>query len=396
MKLFKLFFRLARKYKKYYLITIILLLVVTLPLKGNSAFQNDQEFQSVDFKMTIFNQDQGSISRHLVNYLASKAEIVELEDDAEVKADALYNFDTYYILTIPEHWSETILTDKTIPPLAKQPTADSEAEIYIDNIIFTYLKSLEAEMINFNQNSDDKTIQRSLDQMQADLQPHIQPHVIRQENQQNNVRNFGLIYCSMIGFVTMMTFIKVIGGVQRSTQNPEIKKRDHLSKMTEFSRTSQLWFASLTWAFTYWLMLMMLGLIIFGFEPLVQTQGQLYMLNALLAIFGIHGLAYLLSTLAQNKGVIDFLSIGLSLLLSFFSGVFVPLQIIDPTMKKLASLATPIWQVQTNEMIANLSSFDWAHSQAIWRNFGIQVLIILAYFAISYMIQRHRFMNKVN
>uniref|UniRef100_UPI002356E9B3 hypothetical protein n=1 Tax=Ignavigranum ruoffiae TaxID=89093 RepID=UPI002356E9B3 len=62
MKLFKLFFRLARKYKIYYLITIILLLVVTLPLKGNSAFQNDQEFQSFDFKITIFNQDQGSIS----------------------------------------------------------------------------------------------------------------------------------------------------------------------------------------------------------------------------------------------------------------------------------------------------------------------------------------------
>lgn len=393
MKLFKLFFRLARKYKIYYLITLIYMIAFTLPLKNLEAFQTDADFKPYDIKLTIIDKDGGSIAKHLQSYLTEKAEIVPLADDEEVKADALYNFKTDYILTFPKAWSANILTNQTIPALEKQPSSDSEKEIYVDNIIFTYLKSLEAEMINFSQDSDETVIDKHLNQMTKDLQVQITPSVIKKAKLNDNVRNFGLIYCSIIGFVTMMTFIKVIGGIQQSTQNPEIKKRDYLSKMTELSRTSQLWFASLIWAFSFWLVLMVLGLVLFGFEALTQPQGQLYMLNALLCTLGIHGLAYLLSTLAKKGGVIDFLSIGLSLLLAFFSGVFVPLQFIDPTMKKIAALATPVWQIQANEMIANVSTYDWSHTQAIWQNFGIQVLIILAYFALSYMIQRHRFMR---
>lgn len=73
----------------------------------------------------------------------------------------------------------------------------------------------------------------------------IKVKIIVQLKQNQKVNQFGSVFTSFIDYVTLMTFIKVIGTVHLATNRPEIVKRDRLSKMSQLQRTGQLWAASL-------------------------------------------------------------------------------------------------------------------------------------------------------
>ena len=395
MKIFNLFFLLAKKYKLYYIITLVYMVAFTLPMKSLEEQKQDANFSPVDVKISIINDDQGPIAENLISYLEDQVTLVDIERSPEAKADALFHSTTDYILTIPAGWSDQVLESKDIPPLDKHITSAAEVEIYIDTLIFTYMKGLEVHLLNLDASSPKETINQSLNSLKQNISSQVETQVLNQNNKVDQVNIFGTVFCTLLGYVALMTFIRVIGGIQMSTQNPEIVKRDRLSNLSEFARTGQLWLASLTWALIYWLCIMILGFIIFGFDIITLPQGQLYIINSLVSIIGIHGFAYFLAVLSKNVGVLSFLSIGLSLMLAFFSGIFVPLFLIHPAMQKLASIATPIWQVQTNEMIASLVNLDWANTKGIWINIGIQLLIALAYFSLSYIVQHHRLQESI-
>lgn len=390
MRLFKLFFRLAQKYKVYYIISLVYMLVFSLPMKAMVEKESRAEFQDLDVKVSIINHDQGPLATALIDYLDQRVSLVAVEDQAEVKADALFHFKTNYILTIPESWSKNALESHQINVLDKQITSDAKSELYIDTLIFTFIKGLEIQLAGLDPAIPPAELEDTLIQLNQSLDSKVETQVLHQDKGLDRVNNFGSIYTNLIGYVALMTFIAVIGGIHLSTQEPDIVKRDRLGNMSEFARTSQLWLASLTWSILYWLVLILLGLIIFGFDLIMLPQGQLYLLNSLVCVIGIHSLAYFLAILAKNKGVLDFLSVGLSLLLAFFSGIFVPLFLIDPTMQKVVSITTPIWQIKTTELIGSLVKVDRPSTQPIWTNMAIQLGLAIIYFLLSYLIQNYR------
>lgn len=387
MKVFKLFFKLAKKYKFYYLFSIIFMVVFTVPFLEKQT--DNITYQHLRLKISVIDHDQSVFSKDLIAYLKQFGEIVPVEDDAQKKSDALFNFKTDVILTVPENWEEAILAKEDLPKIKKQVTSDVEISVFTDNFLYRYIKGLEVKRIGFQSAMDQQKIKEELAALHQSLKTDVQVD-INQTGVEQSVQQFGKIYTPYFGYVALMTFIVVIGGVQISTQDPEIVKRDRMSAMTQFQRTSQLWLGSFVWAIIYWAILMVVAGLIFGWDVFRDQRGQLYTLNTLLCIVGIHSIAYFISVLAKNKGVLSFLSITLSLMIAFFSGIFVPRSFIHQVGQIVVSLATPIWQVKAVEKISELSTVTWQQTQDIWYIFAIQLLIALTYFALSYILQQGR------
>lgn len=80
MRLFKLFFRLAQKYKVYYIISLVYMLVFSLPMKAMVEKESRAEFQDLDVKVSIINHDQGPLATALIDYLDQRVSLVAVED----------------------------------------------------------------------------------------------------------------------------------------------------------------------------------------------------------------------------------------------------------------------------------------------------------------------------
>lgn len=96
---------------------------------------------------------------------------------------------------------------------------------------------------------------------------------------------------------------------------------------------------------------MVIASFIYGIDTLTSSHGMLLVLSSFVSMLAIEQMAFFLATIAPNKGIITFMSTGISLFFAFTSGLFVPRDFVSPVMQQLAQVASPIWQVKTDEII---------------------------------------------
>jgi len=75
-------------------------------------------------------------------------------------------------------------------------------------------------------------------------------------------------------------------------------------------------------------------------------------------------------TLMRNKGALNFFSTVFSLAVSFTSGVFVPLELIQTPVQKVASFMPTVWAVKANNAIVHMPEQAPDYS-FVWQAMGI-------------------------
>ncbi len=107
-------------------------------------------------------------------------------------------------------------------------------------------------------------------------------------------------------------------------------------------------------------------------------------------MMGIQQIAFFIVTVASNKGMVSFLSTGVSLLVAFTSGIFMPRDFISPIMQQISQVATPVWQIKTDEIILSAETLSQSQYNTIFQYMGIQVLIGLAYMSLTYIYRKYK------
>lgn len=396
MKIFKLFYTLLYANRIAAILGFALLMVIAIPM--NLQFQNNL---STDFvvrktQLAIFNTDEGNpISEHLEAYLEEHAVVVSLEDDPEVIADAFYNEKIHYALTIPTGFGDALLEPSTAYLPLEKTVIDSQIdEAYVEVLVSAYLTNLRVLSAGVANSSDGPQINRILSQMEQTLANEVEL-VPTQSDQDTQLLAFGSYYTHYASYILTMTFITVFGYVITSMRQPEIVKRDRMSQMTQSRRLVEILLGCLSFSLVYWLFLMATASVLYGRETLFSTSGLLIILSSFIATFGIQAMAYFIVTIAPNRGAISFLATIISLFVAFASGLFAPREFIAQPMQSLASLATPIWQVKADEIILGSNTLTTQNWHQLLSFFGIQLLLALAYYALSFVIHKYRQLNSI-
>lgn len=145
-------------------------------------------------------------------------------------------------------------------------------------------------------------------------------------------------------------------------------------------------------------------LMIFKFNdvPLGQDMGRIISLMTLGTTTGMLLGTALATTFKVSENIltvlttiITFMSTGISLFFAFTSGLFVPRDFVSPVMQQLAQVASPIWQVKTDEIILSAEILSQSQLNTIYQYMGTQILIALAFIALTYMYRAYQSDNLV-
>ena len=394
MKVFNLFFRMVRNFKVQIAMFIGLSVLLILPIKNEVGTQLDANYDAKQVDVTIIDEDQGVVSEGLIHYLADKVNVVEVENTPQKRLDAIFFEETDYILEIPAGWTDRILSQETIPPFETQVGSDQQATATIETMLLTYVKSLEVSRLRLGVNPNAAKVKGLL----SDLDDYLNGQV-KMEQLQSSVDTDILVYGTYFQAFTIysfiMIFVTVIGSIILSMRSPEVSKREWLGKNTEIKRTLQTWLASLCFAVIIWAFVQVIGIILFGTKVITDPKGLWIMLNSFICLLGVQSMAYFVAVVMPNKGMVSFMGNVLSLVLAFFSGLFVPIELVNKTAQSVVSIATPIWYIRTNQLILELKNYQWSDLSPIFQNLEIQLLIGVSFLGLSYMVQRHRLMNRI-
>lgn len=391
MKIFKLFYSLANAYRKNIIINTVILFALTIPISLVYTSNLDTSFEQVELKLGLVNHDQDNIvTDHFVDYLEGQYQVITLPDDEETITDALYYENANYVLKIPEGFGEALLNNEDINPLVKKVGPERSSETYADILIENYINNFQTLNTGTLVIDDPEAVETTLKLVEESIADDIPVSTNETTNLDADTIAFGMSFTHLTSYSMIMTLITVFGLPMISMRNPEIMKRDRLGNISASRRNTELFLACNVFGIALWLAIMVIGGFIYGFDTLTSTHGQLLVLSSFIAMMGIQQMAFFVVTVASNKGLVSFLSTGISLLVAFTSGIFMPRNFISPFMQQLAQIATPVWQVRTDEVILSAETLSQTQYNTIFQYMGIQLLIGLAYMSLTYIYRKYK------
>lgn len=397
MKVFKLFYKLLRANISSIVVYFLLLMGIMIPVNLQYEEGLVQTFQVQESRITIFNHDEGDpISEHLIKYLEQRTHIVEVQEEDEALADAFFDETIQYALTIPKGFGESLISTTGEPKLLERQVVNSEIDgANVDTILNSYLTNARMLSSSLPVDYSDQQLDQMISSLNTSLDNNVEILPSQATEGITELTAFGGFYTHYMSYILMTTFVTVFGYAIISMRQAEVVKRDRMSMMTEGQRLGQTLLGTFSFSILYWVLLIGLAVLIYGPTQLFSQKGLLLTLSSFIATMGIQAMTYFIVTIAPNKGIISFLSTFVSLFIAFASGLFAPRQFIADVMQKVATLATPIWQVQADEIILSSNTLSDTHMRQIMTFFGIEILITMAYFAASFVVQKYRQKNSI-
>lgn len=340
----------------------------------NTSYTSTEDYASVDPKIAVINYDDSALSDNFVEYIKERAEIVEVEDDEKAIQDTLYLNKADSILIIPDNFGTNILIGNN--PRLKIKKSTQNVSEYTELLVNRYFKIAE------NYSKVGMSENEIINNIEKDIQNEIEVKV-SSKNQSDMERL--AVYYSFENYAFLSIFIFIIGTIMCIFNKETIRKRNNVSKLNPKSISNQLFLGHMTLTLSIWLVFILISVILYR-DLMFTTNGLLLMLNSLCFALTATSLAYLIGCLIKKENVISGIQNVISLGLSFISGCFVPIELLDKNIINFSKIFPSYWFIQGNYDITKLSTFNYENIKPVIQNCGIVLLFGIVYFMIARMI----------
>lgn len=378
MTVFKAFFQIIREYKG----TVIL---YTALLIGFSIFNMSTNETSMTFTpnkpdIYIVNGDQGEkLSAHLVSYLKKNCHLVSLKNDEEKINDAIFYRDVNYVVYIPQHYSQDVLSGKD-PEISIKSTGDYQASL-AQMLLERYIKVQRTFVAN---DQDEATMMKHIDQtLKTDVDVKVKSTV------DTSTTSKATFYFNFASYSIMACVMYIVCLILSSFNKEEIKKRTIVSSLNYKTYNRQLLLASLLYACFLWLVYIIAAFMIVG-DSLLSIRGLIYIMNALLFTFCSLTLALMISSLVSDKNAVSGIVNVVALGSAFLAGVFVPSTWLPEIVLKIAHVLPSYWYVQSNDLLKNIEYFHFDTLQPIFINMAVLIGFSLLFIIINNIILKRK------
>ena len=378
MTVFKAFFQIIREYKG----TVIL---YTALLIGFSIFNMSTNETSMTFTPSkpdiyIVNQDQGEkISSHLVSYLKKNCHLVSLKNDEEKINDAVFYRDVNYVVYIPEHYSQDLLSGKH-PEIPIKSTGDYQASL-AQMLLERYLKIQRTFVENGCQ---EEALLKHLDHI---LKTDVTVKVNSKINTSSTSK--ATFYFNFASYSIMACVMYIVCLILSSFNQEDIKKRTMISSLNYKKYNRQLLLSSFVYSLFLWLIYVIAAFVIVG-NTLLSMRGFIYITNALIFTFCSLTLALMISSLITDKNAVSGIVNVVALGSAFLAGVFVPSTWLPDIVLKIAHILPSYWYVQSNDLLKNIEYFHFDTLQPIFINMAVLIGFSLLFIIINNLILKRK------
>ena len=363
MTVFKAFWKVIKKYKG----TIILYTVMLIVFGGLNMTSNNISTTFVDSKpdiLIINNDEEVGLTKNLVDYLRSNANVIDVEKDEDSINDSLFYREVNYVIYIPENYREDILNGLD-PEIEIKTTGDYEAGL-AEILLSRYLKVQNI----YSDSIDDENELISLMNENMNIKTNVELMSKVDTTKISKITR----YFNFASYSIMAVVIYIICLVLSSFHEKNVNKRNIVSSMNYKKQNRLILYASISYGVIIFILYVLLGIIILGTD-ILSLRGFIYILNTLLFTFCSLTIALFISTAINNKNAINGIVNVVALGSAFLCGAFVPAQWLPKSVLVFAHILPSYWYINSNDLLANLEVINTTTLNGVFVN----MLVVLGF-----------------
>lgn len=382
MIVFKTFLKVLNKFK----FPLILYTVILIFFGGFNMQTSENSLSFVESKpdILIINQDREvGITKNLVKYIKKNSNIKKIKDDETSRDDALFYRDVNYIIYIPKGYRKDFLNGEN-PEIKIKSTNDYQAS-YADMILKRYLKV--ANTYQAMEKNEDRLIEK----INKTLSKKTKVELTTKKDT-NSIEKMTFYY-NFLNYSILAGSIYVICLILSSFHEEKIKKRTIISSMNYKKHNRILLLSNLLLSIVLWMFYVGLSIILCG-KIVFTTYGVICIVNSFIFTLCSLTIAFLISTLVNNKNAINGIINVVALGSSFLCGAFVPVEFLPKSVLNIAHILPSYWYINTNEMIKNIEVININTMQDILFNMGILIIFSVIFIILANIATKRKLKTK--
>ena len=341
------------------------------------------DFAASTARITIFDEDNTTLSGGLTDFLAYRHQLVILENDAYVLEDALFFLETQYILTIPAGFEAQFLTNPYEANLENMQADNSTIGFAIDQDIDGLLITL-ATYLNSGLALEDALNYAIVDQNRGVAVSFL----AAQEN--TNV----MMYFRFFGYGLISIISAGIAPVFFEFKKKDIARRIDCSATSFVKRNWQMALGCVVGALALWAVTLIIYVQLFG-NYAANLNNLLRVGNSFAFLILSISVAFLLGNTMPNQTALSGSVSMVGMAMAFLSGTFIPLEFFGDNVSTWARFVPMYWYNHVNDSLQGIYSFGGSIARTFWQGTGIQLAFALAIFGITLLIIRQKKMQAV-
>ncbi|MBN2223006.1 MAG: ABC transporter permease [Vallitaleaceae bacterium] len=383
MPVFKICMKVFKKNLPAMIIYVVIFLAVSLLIANATRNENQKGFSQTRRPIAIFSNEDSPIIDALKEELSKVAQIIEIENDQESIQDALYFREVYYILRIPDGFSENFMKGEVMQ-LEKTVIPNSVDNVYLDmqveqffKVAKLYAKSMKAI-----------TMEELASYVKRDMANSANLAMQSLEGEKTD-QSYANYYFNYLAYSLFSVLVLGISTIILVFNNVHIKRRNACSPISSSSRNFQFLMANAVFSTIVW-MIMVAFCILFDLENSKSMNTVLFLANSLVFTVCAASISFLIGHFAKNQEAVSAITNVVALGPSFISGVFVPQAFLGPQVLKIASFTPTYWYVKANNVIAGLNQFDQDSLKELFQIMGVEIGFAVAFVALTLAVGKRK------
>lgn len=377
MQVFKAFFKILNKNKTAMIVYMVIYLALTFVLSSNGQKNDTSDFSKVCMEIGVENQDNGKLGEALVAYLEKENEIKDIPKEREDLLDAMYYRDIQYVLIIPEDFTEKFLAGEREEVLEGTVVPGNNTAYLAKMEIDEFLQKL--GMYIDGGYEPEQAAQKTLDNMEKESKVEFL------SVEDSGTKPAAAYFFDYIPYIFLCIMMVSLSCVLIIFNEKNLDARNRCSSMSFFQRNLQMVLGSLGIMLLEYGVFMLVAWIMYP-NYMGSFRGILSMGNALAFMLVCLSIAFLVGRQAKDDAQLNMFANVVGLAFSFLGGVFVPVDLMNKGMQKVAKYVPSYWYVSSNNNIWKIKSLSKAGD--IYRNWLVMLAFAVAVFAIALMINR--------
>lgn len=385
MQVFKAFIKTAYKYLPAIAVYFFVFTFLAVLLSFSATDTNSSVFKTVALDVGVMDEDHSDASAALIDYMDTLHNISYMEDKQDVLLDNLYYRNVEYIFIIPKGFEERLLAgeQKNLFETVQIPGIYSSA--FVDAQINAYLKT--AQLYLAGEESLADALSKAAVSLSDDASK-VQVLKPAEGTKVSAAMTSIYYFYQFIPYVLMSMILCGLTPILTTFWEKNLAKRISCSSTSLLNRNLQLALGSVLYSLFNWGLFILTAAIIYGGE-LFSKNGFLCIANSFMLLPLSVALSLIISSFTPSGNVINMINNVIALGMSFICGVFIPQQQLGESVLAFSKFLPFYWYVKNNNLISGFSGETFTY-EAYWQNMGIQLLFIIALFAIALVASKFR------
>ncbi|MCI9078616.1 MAG: ABC transporter permease [Lachnospiraceae bacterium] len=384
MTVFKCYMKITKKNIGMILMYFVIFAVISVAmLYVNKGDDGNGQFTSSKLEAGIVDNDKSKVSEKLADYLSKLHNTDMLEYDIDVLQEKMYYNKYDIIIQIPEGFSEKFLSGDARVYVTQQP--GSYSYMYVESQINDFINRI------IKYNIAGYTIEESFEKVQDVKESKVT--LVDVNGNGGTMPDFAFLF-QFFPYTCIAVLGNVLGIIVCSFRKKEVKNRIAASAVPLRRQSAESFIAFIVTGMLVWAAFLALVFAIRGKEFLNSANMFYYILNSFTVMALSLSISFLAGILARKPDMVNMIITPVSLFMSFLGGVFVPLSMLNGTVRKAARFVPVYWYEEVNNKLSEYAEIPADVIKEIWSGIGVQLLFTLMFIALTLAISRYQMQEK--